>query len=577
MDGDYAAVGLVRLDNREEVEEWVGLRGAALTDLDLVVRLVGRHGTKYVGRILGDFVFVVWDNTTGEAVAAGDALGVRKLYCAEQSGLVAFASRAEALAVEEKFEVQYLAELIARCTPSSGLTPYEGVRRVPAGTIAVLMPNQLTSSRYWAPEEFEPGPFKTESEREAPETLRGLLAHSVRARLCNNGGTWAQLSGGLDSSSIVSMVQWLSERGAVSHGIAGTVTYVDSQDTDADEREYSDAVVQRWQVRNETIVDPPFWLDHQTPPPYLDYPGDVFAFYPREHRMSQVVRSAGSHVLLSGSGSDELLTGNTLFLADWVARGRLWATTREVARWSTVGRVSFWQFGWGNALRPLVPRMLRRSRSVDEGRLLPWVSSLAAQRYQLHKRNFSVNGSGRLGRKYQDAVLASVHAIMAQHTGGVIDDVLDVRYPFLYRPLVEFALRLPPELCARPRARKWVLREAMRGILPESVRARIGKGGSTDVLARSLTSQRQLLEPLLRDSLLAELGVVDASKLRAAFEADNYRPKFLADWAAEVSRLRRGRSARSGSSSGSPTTGARRPRGRRPSTPRSHDGEGKSS
>jgi asparagine synthetase B (glutamine-hydrolysing) len=101
---------------------------------------------------------------------------------------------------------------------------------------------------------------------------------------------------------------------------------------------------------------------------------------------------------------------------------------------------------------------------------------------------------------------------------GFVGDALDVRYPFLHRPLVEFGLRLPPELCARPQARKWVLREATRDILPEKVRTRIGKGGPTDALIRSLTNHRSSLEPLVRNPILAELGVVDEAELRRAFE-----------------------------------------------------------
>jgi asparagine synthase (glutamine-hydrolysing) len=102
---------------------------------------------------------------------------------------------------------------------------------------------------------------------------------------------------------------------------------------------------------------------------------------------------------------------------------------------------------------------------------------------------------------------------------GVIEDALDVRHPYLYRPLVEFALRLPPELCARPHERKWVLREAMRDILPEAVRTRIGKGVTTGLFAWSTANQQKLLDPLLQDPILADLGVIDGAELRRWFVA----------------------------------------------------------
>jgi asparagine synthase (glutamine-hydrolysing) len=108
--------------------------------------------------------------------------------------------------------------------------------------------------------------------------------------------------------------------------------------------------------------------------------------------------------------------------------------------------------------------------------------------------------------------------------GGLLGDRLELRYPFLYRPLVEFAMSLPPELCVQPQARKWVLRQAMRGILPEVVRTRIGKGGVMSLLGWSLSAQAPLLEPLLHDPILAELGIIDASRFRSAFHDASHRP-----------------------------------------------------
>jgi asparagine synthase (glutamine-hydrolysing) len=115
-------------------------------------------------------------------------------------------------------------------------------------------------------------------------------------------------------------------------------------------------------------------------------------------------------------------------------------------------------------------------------------------------------------------------AVLANVTNrGIVADILDVRHPLLYRPLVEFALRLPPELRARPYAHRWVLREALRGILPEKVRQRVGKPGTGDVLAWSLATHRAQLAGLLREPMLAELGLVDAAKLRAAFDVAPFR------------------------------------------------------
>jgi asparagine synthase (glutamine-hydrolysing) len=518
-DGDYVALGFVRLDNREELERWTESVGSCLTDLHLVLRLVVRTGAKHIRAILGDFAFVAWNRAERTAVAATDAFGVRKLFYAERQGLTAFASRAEALALPEKYDTQYFAERAAICTTTAGLTAYAGVSALPAATLATLHHKRLALQRYWSPDECEPTPRSNAIERDAPEILRGLLAESVRNRIANDTNTWAHLSGGLDSSAIVSTAQWLVERGTIPHGLAGTITYVDWEDTDADEREYAESVTRRWGVRNETIVDPPFWLDDDEIPPKLDQPVGLMAFQPRERRQCDIVRGAAGRVLLAGVGSDELFTGNTNYFADRLVQGQVWQTAREMARWAAMGRISFWSLAFGNAIYPLVPVRLRRPRAVVRGRLLPWVSPTAARRYGLRTRTPALAFStGRLGHKYHDAMTAGINVAIAELEASAMGDVLEVRYPFLYRPIVEFALRLPPELCARPHARKWVLREAMRGILPEIVRTRVGKGASTDALIHSLSAQRSLLEPLVDDPMLADLGVIDATQLRNAFD-----------------------------------------------------------
>lgn len=526
QDGGWIAAGVVRLDNRAEVERWTGLDRvslAKLTDLAVVLKIVAATGTKRIRDILGDFGFVAWSGATRTAIAAADPLGVKKLFYSERKGLVAFATRAEALVLEERYEPQYLAELIALCPLTPGLTAFAGVRRLPAGTTAALNHGELVERTYWSPDELDTLPFTPALEREAPEAMRNLLAESVKQRLTGDADTWAQLSGGLDSSSIVSVSQWLAGRDEVAHGLAGTVTYVDWQNTDADEREYSDAVAAHWQVPNETIVDPPLWFEPEAPPPHLDTPGASLAFAPRERRLCDIVRRAGGRVLLTGFGSDELFTGTTAFFADWVVRGRLWPAAREMARWAARGRMSFWELAYHNAVQPLIPQALRRRASFDEGRLFPWITAAAAQRYRLEGRTQAVAiGQSRLGRKYRDTLLSRIGVIATELNPGLIDDVLDVRYPFLALPLVEFAMRLPPALCARPHARKWVLREGMRGILPEVVRTRVGKGSSTDLLVRALVAQAERLEPLLQAPLLADLGVIDATQLRTAYETAPY-------------------------------------------------------
>jgi asparagine synthase (glutamine-hydrolysing) len=522
--GSHLAAGMVRLDNRADLERWAECKGEKLTDLELVLRVVARYGTRYIPQILGDFGFVVWDSTKCTAVAACDAFAVQRLYYAKRAGRIAFACRAEPLALEDRYSIEHLVRLVSLADPAPGLSVYAGVHQVPAGSTAMVTRGSVTIQPYWQAADFERESLSEASESQAIEACRDLLISSIRARLGPAGQTWAQLSGGMDSSTVVSLVQWLAIRGDAD-SLAGTVTFVDRQGTGTDERAYSDAVASRWSVCNETIVEPPTWYDERYAPQYTDQPAFDLHVYPRDRRLCELVQAAGGRVLLTGCGGDELFTGSMLFFADWIAQGRVWQALREMARRSAIGRVSFWELAYKNALLPLLPRCLqeRLVHETDEAPAQPWLIEGMLRRHGLVRRSAALpEYAGSLGSKYRHAIVSRAATLPNVTHQSTIADRLDVRHPFLYRPLVEFAIRLSPELRARPHAHRWVLREAMRGILPEVVRTRVGKTETAAALVHSLVAERGRLAPLLQDPLLAELGIVDPAKLRAAFDATAY-------------------------------------------------------
>lgn len=524
-EGDHVAAGVVRLDNRPDFDKWVGAHRQTGSDLQLVLRDTVRYGPNHVHLYLGDFGFVACDAVRRTAVAACDAFALRKVYYTQQGRRITFASRAEALALDDGYEPQYLAELIANCIPSPGLSVYSGVRAIPNGCMAIVQHGRLSLHQHWSATAFEPQPIWRKSEPDAAERCRQLLCESVRLRLAGNGATWGQLSGGMDSSSVASVAQWLTERGDTPYGLAGTVTYVDRRGTESDERLYSDTVVKRWQLRNEQIVEPPIWNDERHPPPRTDQPRMDYPFYRREQELCAIVRAAGGRVVLTGIGGDELFTGFMYFFADWLARGHPLAAIREMAHRAALGRGSFWTLAYENGLLPLLPSFLRKRLVRAGGHVPAWMPAGLARHHRLHDRTFSAAFyAGPVGRKYQHGVLTSMVGLGRLIEPGIVGDELELRHPFLYRPLVEFALQLPPELCARPHQRKWVLREAMRGILPDAIRTRVGKGSPAELYAWSLATLRQLLEPLVRQPILADLGVVDAHRLRAAFQAAPHEP-----------------------------------------------------
>jgi asparagine synthase (glutamine-hydrolysing) len=519
-------IGVVRLDNRAEIMRWTECREPGVSDLELAMRfLIGpissatrATAAERVSRLLGDFAFVVWDAETRELVATRDALGVKKLYYATGSdGLVKLSSRAELIAQGERYDMEYLVSRLSDHPLPPGRTVYNAVYAVPSAGFIRFHRNHLSETTYWSPADVQRSGAIEGAEHEIVAAFREHFFDSVALRLGDGRRTWSHLSGGLDSSSVVSAAQWLERSGQVRHGLAGTVSFVDQLGSGADEKEYSDAVVSHYHVPNEPVPHQGSWRAALLDPQRFDQPNQSYPWNVRNWRVARLIRAAGGQVLLTGMGGDHLLLTTMFFFADGIARGHLAKVVRQMALLAVAGRVSFWELAYKNALLPILPASLRRALlpKSEGASVTPWLAPTVTRAYDLATRpGLDAFYAGRFGHKYTDSLAATVASLPPTLPDRFAEEVLDLRHPFLYRPLVELALRLPPHLCVRPHARKWVLREAMRGILPEKVRTRVGKGEAQGILRWSLIQERQLLAQVLRDPILAQLGCIDPHELR---------------------------------------------------------------
>ncbi len=518
-------VGVARVDNRAEILKLLGDVDPAISDLALVGEVALRRRTAGVARILGDFAFVVWEADTRTLIAARDTFGVKQLYYAAPSpGVVTFSSRAELLAQGDDYNIEYLAAWVSYCPPDPASTVYPRVSALPPASVLRFDGGVPRVASYWSAEEAAARTGPLGSEADQIEAVRNLLITGVRACVEPGSRTWSELSGGLDSSSVVSTAQWLLRNGIISDGLGGTVSFVDPLGTAADERVYSDAVADEYGIVNEPIPHQLSRTEVLVDPPRFDQPSvSSYSITARDRQVVHVVTNAKGTSLLTGIGGDNLFLGTMFFFADWISEGRMVQAVCEMAHRAAIGRVSFWELAYRNAVLPLLPARIRQLMVPHrDGGLLPWVRPAVADRFDLRARVGSAAAyRGRIASRYASSQIAAIEAIPLTVGDAVSGEVLDVRHPFVYRPLVELTLRLAPQMCVRPHARKWILREAMKGILPEYVRSRVGKGSGAGLASQSLGAEQQLAAHLLRDSMLEQLGIIDSDRIRTAMAEED--------------------------------------------------------
>jgi asparagine synthase (glutamine-hydrolysing) len=509
---EWFAAGHVRLD------KGIGLgrsHRSEVPDLALAVTRAQLDRLDQFRQLVGEYGFCCWHHASRTMLLSRDALGVTPLFYRLQGSVVLVAPRAALIAVGDALDDQYVGDLLVSGYHFGSHSIFPGVRRVEPGTCVVVRDGRTTSTQFWDAHAFTPA--SRVSVPDAIAEFRELFFKAVRWCIEPRTPTWSQLSGGLDSSSIVSAAQWLAGQNISTAGIAGTVTYVDTI-AGGDERPFADEVIAQYPVRNEQLVDYWLWQDDGETPPFVDDPTPFYPFYARDRQAARLLRKGGARVLLSGLGSDHYLIGNRYFVADLVAHGRVLEAARAVTERAIARRQSFWRLFYGEAIAPLEPRFVRRRELMRRHRMPAWLGPkvpCVADLWSAHPALRPL--AAPYGRQYAGVVAEGVCALHTQTDVVLRHEGLQVRYPFMHQPLLEFAMQLPPSLRTRPLQNKWVLREAMSGILPERVRTRDGKGSIGARVRWSFAREHRLLDWLLHEPISADLGYIAPDAARKAF------------------------------------------------------------
>jgi asparagine synthase (glutamine-hydrolysing) len=500
----FVAAGDVRLDNRAEIAALSERPLAAdASDLDIVIAAIDAVGESCIGRIIGDYAFVLWDARAQKLLAVRDAFGVKPLYHRSAPGLQLFSSRIAPLHPSNEFDQEFIADFILGINVGTTRTVWSEVDTVPAGSIMRYRGTTASTTRHWSA--LEHARASSSGDAHDADRFRELLTEAVRLGAAGESGVWAQLSGGLDSSSIVAIAKGLGDQGV---NIDGTVTVVDSLG-DGDERGYSDLVVDQCGLPNHQIKDFWAWRDIDRVQ-VTDEPFQMYPFFARDARMRDLVSGAGGRIMLSGMGSDHYLVGTLDYISDLAAKGHVRTALREVLAWSMSERQSFWRLTHQELIKPLLPF----GRNTVQAPAPPsWLQPQFAKRCdQIHATRVAP------GNRFATRTATALGSLPGVFERWPFNENIEMRYPFLYRPLVEFSLGLPVNERIRPGTTKWILREAMRGVVPEKIRTRSSKGAFDARILWSLTHERARIESLLKSPILGDLGCIDPIAFRKAVE-----------------------------------------------------------
>ncbi len=514
------------------------------TDTETLVHLYEEEGPDLVHRIEGDFAIAIWDETKRRLFLARDRLGVKPLYYARLPGLLLFGSEIKAILahprMERRLDLEALYHYLTFIVAPAPATLFEGVQKVPPATRLIVSDDgSIRQEIYW-------DPLTAPAEEGAPyddaafcsARIRALLERAIEKRMMSDVPFGVFLSGGVDSSANVALMARLMDRPVrtFSVGFKDHPSY--------NEFRYARRVAKLFGTEHHEVeigwkdlLDSMAGLVHHQDEPIADW-----VCVPL-HFVSRLARESGTIVIQVGEGSDEQFFGYEHYLRFYelyvryglplqgmpapLRRG-VYAAARGLA--ALMGR-------GGDRLR------LLRSAARDEpffiGGASVWTEDekrrLFTRTAVARMNGFDSNGivrehfrradRSRPGADYgQRMINLELKNRLPELLLMRVDKItmassIEARVPFLDHALVEFSMRIPTPLKIRDGVTKRLLKDAMRGILPNEIIDRPKQGFGAPV---SEWFRGDLYEPALDSILGSRLKDEDL------FDYDRIRDRFAA-------------------------------------------------
>lgn len=506
-----------RLDNREEmIAELRGDLDARATDGMVIACAFDRWETDAFRRIIGDWAATIWRPRNREVVLASDYMGVRHIFYHLRCNQLRWSTDISPLVLLSgvKFHIDddYVAGYLAHNTDGHS-TPYREIREVPPGHFVRIRPESVLVERFW---HFRPDSrirYKTDTEYE--EHFRHVFRQSVRRRLRSDSPVLAELSGGLDSSSIVCIADDILAKEGAQTPRLDTLSYYDKTEPRGDDWIYFQKIEEKRgrvgvHIDGSKMAKSPASLEFRE---FCPFPGALGVSNELDER-SDAFRRSGCRVVLSGLGGDEFMGGvpdPREQLADLIVQFRFIRLAKQLTAWSLIKRRPWIHLLWNAAVNTL-PAALGQYL-VKEAKIEPWVRKNFARRTRLGFRQFAVNEHFGLWLPTRRSVIGGVQTMANNLAKDPAVMLEESRYPYLDQNLIEFVLSTPADQWLRPGERRSLMRRSLAGIVPAEILARKTKQVGARTPMVMLDRHWDEIQSVYRGSLSSTLGYVDDAAL----------------------------------------------------------------
>jgi len=507
---------------RKELEE-KGHRFYTNTDTEVIVHAYEEWGLDCIKKFNGMFAFALWDSNKKLLFLARDRSGIKPLYYTICNGNFLFASEIKALLlhseIKRKLDLQAFHYFINLRYVPKEYTLIEEIKKLLAGHYLVVSNKEgVKIARYWKPKID----IKNYSENYFAKMLLKKLKNAIKRHLISDVPVGIYLSSGLDSSTVVALASQVSEDPIKTF----TLVFGDPQDEHLDSRK----IAEKFETDHKEVYIEEYKLLREYPKMiwFADMPKRNLYPYYLAKGVSKYVK-----VVLSGLGSDELFGGY-----DWkyqfainVEKLRRNIPSNELNKLKKYAHEivkALANFGYLEDIELInkLKKILFVDSKVDLYLAISSLDEVFIEEYLGNIYGNAVNIDDltpvreifkeyfRGNERFVDQILLADYSVKLTDDFLHVEDTmsmancLESRVPFLDNELVEFAFTIPSHLKFNGRTNKYILKKAMKDILPREVIKREKKGFGVNVYLKFRDEIKDYAEQILSEGNAVRLGLI---------------------------------------------------------------------
>ena len=531
-DGSMQVVANGEIYNFNQVKDVLATRGhrfRSRSDIEVLVHAYEEYGEAFLREIHGMFALALWDGRRRALIAARDRAGEKPLYYTVTSEGLRLASEIKALLsrpeVDRSIDHEALDEFLTYEYIIAPRTIFKAIHKLPPAHYLVYKDGQITVKRYWDAADVEVRAWSVDA---AADALRRTLGDAVRSQMMSDVPIGLFLSGGIDSSAVGIMLRDAQGSSAVSSFSMGF------DDGSYNELPYAREVARLCgTAHHEGTVTPDVASLFDRLVIHLDEPFADVSLFPT-FLVSQMAREHVK-VVLTGDGGDELFGGYDAYQAEALA-GK-WAGLMPEAATRAADAVlalvppTDKKKGLVNKARRFVDGLAHAPASIAQYR---WMTFLGADaKARLYTPAFrGALASADVYRPVKEALARIGHddllnrQLYADLSIYLADDILvkvdrmsmatslETRAPFLDARVMELAFSMPGDLKIHGGTRKYILKQALRGLVPDRILDRKKEGFSIPMKQWLKRELKPLMERLLAPERLAARGLIEPAETR---------------------------------------------------------------